>query len=84
MEKRKDYRVLAYDCFFQNYMWDTESFFETEEQATEYAMNLYYEIDTYNDEIQLYIRTLGMGEWQMFGYITEDENDNPCVEECFC
>lgn len=84
MEKRKDYRVIAYDAFFQDYMWNTEELFESEEQATEYAKELYETIDTYTDEVVLYVRGLGMGEWCMFGYITVNENDEPCVVECFC
>ena len=83
MENRKDYRVIVYDGVFQDYLWETEEFFETEEQAIENAMEYYEFIDTYNDEVQLYVRGLGIGEWCMFGYLIEYENGKPCLEECF-
>lgn len=83
MKKRKDYRVIVYDAFLQDYIWSTEAFYDSEAEATKGAMETFLEFDDYTYEIQLYIRCLG-GEWQMFGYIEVDEDEKLYVEECFC
>lgn len=84
MEKRKDYRMIVYDGFFQDYIWETEYLYDTEDDVIENAKEMYSYIDQYSDEVQLYVRGLGMGEWCMFGYIEKDENNNLYVEPCFC
>lgn len=76
------YMVKIYDAsFVQDYIENSTAFFDDEESAIEYAIDITKEfIDNYIDYLaaEVFVKDLGMDTYQMVGYVSYAMNTWDC------
>lgn len=76
------YMVKIYDAsFVQDYIENSAAFFDDEETAIEYAIDITKEfIDDYIDylEADVFVKDVGMDTYQMIGYVSYAVNTRDC------
>lgn len=85
------YMVMVYDAFSNCYLYGYQLFFDDEDSAIEAAKAVtegFIEQRIDYLEADVFIHTLGMGDYQMIGYISYDcdpwDIESIEFEECYC
>jgi len=76
----KNYMVRGFDLSFIKDVCDPCEFFDSEDDAIEWAKDYMQECGNDWLELQIYAKAITLGAWQMIGVVTSDYE----FEECFC